>query len=82
MIDTLYKLFEYSWGSRMEDLLRHSVLTLLYYPEPTTLIDLMLLLVSPQHRERLTGPAKRRDPIIRSFWEDQFDRYGNREKSR
>ena len=46
VIETLYKLFQNSWGPRMEDLLRHSMLTLLHNPEPVTLIHLMLLLVS------------------------------------
>lgn len=72
IIDILYKLFDYSWGPRMEDLLRHSILTLLYHPKPTTLIHLMLLLIDPQHRQRLTATAKEHDPILRSYWEKQF----------
>lgn len=72
VIDTLYKLFSYSWGPRMEDLLRHAILSLLLHPEPTTLIHLMLLLVNRKHRMRLTAEAKQADPILRSYWEDQF----------
>lgn len=80
VIDTLYKLFQDSWGPRMEDLLRHSVLSLLLHPEPTTMIDLMLLLVSQEHRARLTQEAKAKDPILRTFWEEQFGRYNQREQ--
>lgn len=80
LIDTLYKLFEHSWGPRMEDLLRHSILTLLYHPEPTTLIDLMLLMVSTKHRTRLSVAGKQKDPILRAFWEEQFDVYSTRER--
>lgn len=54
VIDTLYKLFAYSWGPRMEDLLRNSILALMATPD-TTLLDLLLLLASPKHRERYTG---------------------------
>lgn len=72
VIDALYKLFYYSWGPRMEELLRNSLLTLLLHPEPTTLIDLMLLLVSYEHRQRLTERAKQLDPMLRLFWMDEF----------
>lgn len=72
IIDTLYRLFEYSWGPRMEDLLRHSILSLLLHPEPTTLIHLMLLLTNREHRYRLTQRAKKLDPVLRAYWVDQF----------
>jgi hypothetical protein len=72
LIDTLYKLFSYSWGPRMEDLLRHSILSLLLHPEPTTLLDVMLLMVNYEHRQRLTAAAKALDPILRAYWEDEF----------
>ena len=40
----------------------------------------MLLLVSRKCRERLIAPAKKADPILRGFWEDQFDKYSERER--
>lgn len=85
IIDTLHKLFADSWGPRMEDLLRHSILSLLLHPEPTTFIHLMLILVNYEHRQRLTAEARRLDPILRSYWEDQFpesrrDKYGRLQK--
>ncbi len=72
VIDTLHKLFADSWGPRMEDLLRHSILSLLHHHEPTTLIHLMMILVNYDHRQRLTKAAKEKDPILRAYWEDQF----------
>lgn len=72
IIDILYKLFDYSWGPRMEDLLRHSILSLLLHSKTTTMIDLLLVLASHDHRRRLTAEAKRRDPILRAYWEEQF----------
>lgn len=71
-IGTLYKLYKNMWGPRMEDLLRHSVLTLLLYPEPTTMIDLMLLMVNYDHRQRLIAPAIQKDPILRAYWKNEF----------
>lgn len=72
VIDTLYKLFSPSSRPRMEDLLRHAIHSLLLHPEPTTLLDLMLLLVSQEHRYDLTKEAKALDPILRAYWRDQF----------
>jgi hypothetical protein len=74
LISTLYKLFYYSWGPRMEDLLRNSIWTLLSYPdEPVTLLDLWLLLASPDHRERYTRHVT--DEYQRQFWDVQFAGY-------
>lgn len=76
VVDTLRKLFWYSWGPRMEDLLRHSVLTLMETPG-TTLLELLLMLVSEEHRQPLT--ANLSDPVLRQFWQRQFAAYGKRE---
>ena len=43
LVGTLRKLFFYSWGPRMEDVLRHSILTLIAWPG-ATFLDLMWLL--------------------------------------
>ncbi len=69
VVDTLHKLFAYSWGPRMEDLLRHSVYSLMETPD-TTLLDMLLLLASPDHRERYTAELK--DPVLRHYWQVQF----------
>jgi hypothetical protein len=71
LMDTLYKLFSDSWGPRMEDLLRHSIQTLLYEPE-TTFLDLLLLLTEPEIRPKLKQRACEEDLILRNFWEQQF----------
>lgn len=80
VIDTLRKLFEYSWGPRMEDLLRNSILTLME-TEDTTLLDLWLLLASPRHRtiytkqDPHTEKSTLRDAYLRQFWDVQFRGY-------
>ncbi len=71
LMDTLYKLFHDSWGPRMEDLLRHSLQTLLYVPD-STLLELLLLLTNHEHRERLRVRGCVADPILKHFWEQQF----------
>lgn len=76
VMSTLYKLFSYSWGPRMEDLLRVSILTLMERPD-TTLLDLWLLLASDEHRDWYTRDLK--DPYLRQFWQGQFASYSKRE---
>ncbi len=71
VMDTLYKLFYTSWGFRMEDLLRHSIQTLLYHPE-TTFLELLLILTDFQRRQALKQPACETDPILKHYWEQQF----------
>ena len=72
LMDTLYKLFYYSWGPRMEDLLRHSIQTLLYVPD-STFLELLLLLTDVEHRTRLKAPACEADPILWHYWEQQWE---------
>ncbi len=72
VIDTLHKLFFYSWGPRMEDLLRNSILTLMQTPM-TTFLDLWLLLASPLHRHWYTDQVE--DKYLQQFWEVQFAGY-------
>src|SRR5690606_26750028 len=72
IIDTLHKLFADSWGPRMEDLLRHGILSLLHHEEPTTFIHLMMIMVNYHHRQRLTARARKLDPILRYYWEEEF----------
>lgn len=71
IMDTLYKLFAYSWGPRMEDLLRHSLQTLLHVPD-STFLELLLLLTNHEHRARLRAPGCKADPILKHYWEQQF----------
>lgn len=71
LMDTLYKLFYDSWGPRMEDLLRHSIQTLLYVPD-STFLELLLLLTNHEHRKRLRKPGSSTDPILKHYWEQQF----------
>jgi hypothetical protein len=71
VMDTLYKLFYMSWGPRMEDLLRHSIQTLLYLPD-STFLELLLLLTDFERRQSLIRPACEADPILKHYWEQQF----------
>jgi hypothetical protein len=66
---TFKKLFPDFWGPRMEDLIRHSVLTLIATPD-CTLIDMLPLLTSDEARRKYV--VRSNDPIIRHYWEQAF----------
>lgn len=71
LLDTLYKLFYYSWGPRMEHLLRSAIQTLLFVPN-STLLELMLLLTDYDQRQTLIQPAIKVDPMLYHYWLYQF----------
>ena len=79
VISTLRRLFSFSWGPRMEDLLRASIRTLMYTPD-TTLLDLQLLLSNPEKREAYVSNVRGKDPILQQFWDVQFASYTARQQ--
>lgn len=66
---TFKKLFPDFWGPRMEDLIRHSVLTLIATPD-CTLLDMLPLLTDQDARQRYV--SRTGDPVIRHYWEQAF----------
>jgi hypothetical protein len=69
IIGTFKKLYEASWGPRLEDILRHAILVVLYNPG-STLLDLHLVLSSKDYRLKMLENVK--DPIITQYWEKIF----------
>ena len=69
IIGTFKKLYEASWGPRLEDILRHAILVVLYNPG-STLLDLHLVLSSQIYRLKMLEKVK--DPIITQYWEKIF----------
>jgi len=66
------KIWQDSWGPRLEYILRYSLLTLLEYPT-ATLLDITPLLLDQQYRNIILQFTD--DPSILSFWINEFDRY-------
>jgi hypothetical protein len=66
---TLKKLFEDSWGPRLEDLLRNSILTLMASPG-TSPLDMLLLLTDQNARRRYTSRVT--DPVVLRYWHSSF----------
>jgi hypothetical protein len=66
VMGTLYRLFHYSWGPRLEHVLRNALLTTLTYPEATFLELMELLQITEEEQKELT--KKLQDPILKQFW--------------
>ena len=69
IVGTFKKLYRESWGPRLEDILRHSILAVLKSPN-LTLLDLLLVLSSPIYRRRVLDRVK--DPLIHNYWDRIF----------
>ena len=76
LVGVFKKIWAESWGPRLEYLLRNTILSLLEYPKETTLLGIMRMLASADYRKRVV--KKISDPILKSFWEEEFEKYPNR----
>ncbi|MFA7253457.1 MAG: type IV secretion system DNA-binding domain-containing protein [Patescibacteria group bacterium] len=63
------KLFDKSWGPRLEHIMRNTVLALLDVPG-STMLDIPRMLTNNHFRDRIVEKVK--DPIIREFWQNEF----------
>jgi DNA helicase HerA-like ATPase len=66
------KIWQDSWGPRLEYILRYCLLTLLEYPT-ATLLDITPLLLDQRYRNIILQFTD--DPSILSFWINEFARY-------
>ncbi|MDO8598601.1 MAG: type IV secretion system DNA-binding domain-containing protein [bacterium] len=66
------KIWADSWGPRLEYVLRNAILALMDYPG-ATLLGIMRILVDKEYRRKVL--AKVRDPVVKSFWVDEYARY-------
>ncbi len=71
IVSIFNKIFGFSWGPRLEYILRTSLLTLSDVPN-TTLKDIPLLLTNAEYRRRIV--EKISDPTLKSFWVDEFEK--------
>lgn len=71
IVSIFNKIFGFSWGPRLEYILRTSLLTLSDVPN-TTLKDIPLILTNKAYRDRVV--EKITDPTLKSFWVDEFEK--------
>jgi hypothetical protein len=72
LISTFKKIWAEFWGPRLEHILRHSILTLLEYPE-STLLDLPRLLTDKEFRKKVLECVTH--PQVKDFWLSEFEKY-------
>lgn len=72
LIGIFKKLWADSWGPRLEYLLRNAILALLDYPG-ATLLGVTRILVDKEYRKKVMEKVK--DPIVKSFWTQEFSKY-------
>jgi len=65
VVGTFKKLYQEFWGPRLEDILRHATLTVLYNPG-ATMLDLHLILIDEVYRKKLLKNVS--DPLIHQYW--------------
>ncbi|MFC1727339.1 type IV secretory system conjugative DNA transfer family protein [Patescibacteria group bacterium] len=75
IVSIFYKLYGNSWGPRLEHILRSTVMTLAL-AEGTTLVDVLSMLSNKKFREKILRKVD--DPILLSFWRDEFEKMPER----
>jgi hypothetical protein len=75
VVVSLKKMYGDSWGPRLEQILRNSVLALLEQPD-STLLSIQKLLTNKLWRASLISRIS--DPVIRTFWTDIFGSWNDR----
>jgi len=75
LVGVFKKIWAETWGPRLEYVLRNSILALLEYPG-STLLGIMRMLVDKEYRKKVTD--KIQDPVVKSFWIEEFAKYPDR----
>ncbi len=75
LIGVFKKIWADSWGPRLEYVLHHAISALLEYPG-STLLGIMRILTDKSFRNRVVDKIS--DPVVRSFWIDEYSKYPDR----
>ncbi|MFA4937340.1 MAG: TraM recognition domain-containing protein [Patescibacteria group bacterium] len=75
LVGVFKKIWADSWGPRLEYILRNAILSLLEYPG-STLLGITRILVDKKYRRKVL--EKVTDPVVRSFWLDEYDNYNEK----
>lgn len=73
LISVFRKLYAEYWQHKQEHILRNTVLALLDYPGNKTLLEIYRMLSDWRYRKKIVEQVK--DPIVRSFWKNEFPKY-------
>ncbi|MBI2405322.1 type IV secretion system DNA-binding domain-containing protein [Candidatus Gottesmanbacteria bacterium] len=78
IVSIFYKLYHFSWGPRLEYILRNAILTLLHVPH-STLLNVPELLTNETYREKVV--EKLSDRVLKNFWVYEFAKMSPQMKS-
>lgn len=75
LLSAFRKIWVDAWSARMEYILQNTLLALLEYPD-STLLSVNRMLIDKAYRKKVVDNIK--DPVVRSFWVDEFATYTDR----
>jgi len=75
LMSAFKKIWVDAWSARMEYILNNTLLALLEYPG-STLIGVNRMLADKSYRKKVADNVT--DPSVKSFWVDEFEKYGER----
>ncbi|MCC7436414.1 type IV secretion system DNA-binding domain-containing protein [Candidatus Nomurabacteria bacterium] len=75
LMSTFKKIWVDAWSARMEYILNNILLALLEYPD-ATLLGVNRMLSDKAFRKKVVASIT--DPSVKSFWTDEFEKYGER----
>ncbi len=75
LVGVMKRMFENSWGPRLEYILRYSILALLDYPE-ATMLDITRILTERRFRDEVLKYVI--DPVVRNFWTIEFTSWNDK----
>lgn len=78
IVSVFQKLYSYSWGPRLEYILRNALLTLLKSPQ-ARLSDIVDLLTNTEFRRKVVDSLD--DPILKNFWVFEFEKMQDRQRT-
>lgn len=78
ILSIFIKLYGFSWGPRLEYILRNTLLSLLDYPN-ATFVEVPRMLTDKGFRSKVV--EKITDPVLKNFWVQEFDRMDPRQHS-
>lgn len=79
IVSVFKKLYSYSWGPRLEYILRNALLTLLKL-ENSRMSDILELLTNEKFRAKALESLDD-DPILKSFWVDEYNKMQDRQRT-
>lgn len=77
VVSTFQKLFDNSWGPRLEYILRNVVLSVIDYPN-ATLMHILRVLTDKEFREEVISHVT--DSVLLKFWNSEFNKWQDKQR--